>query len=182
MEASRTVDAIKYGFSILFQFLIVVALLGALAALTWALFWCDLARGLQEGFEGERVPYDPYLSNLLLQLYLDLQSARHSVPADPKQDRGGPPVELDAVHYDQFKRLALHLLEDSPPLDRFDRELAPRLQLLLAQLMRPLFAQDQLKHEFLLDRFLQSRRDALLRAAYATPTAPGPAAVPAKIA
>lgn len=157
----QAVQSIQYGMDILYQFLIVVGLLVALVYLTWALFWCEVERAV-EGFE-EELPYDPYLSNLLLQLYLDLQNARTRVGDGSGQQEF--PVPLNSIHYEQFKRLGLHLMSGEVDLDRFDRELEPRMQLLLAELMRPLFARDQLKHEFLLERFLKSRREALVRAA-----------------
>lgn len=167
--AVQGTSAIQYAGSILFQFLIVLGLLAVLVYLFFAVFVCEV-RSAVEGFEGERLPYDPHLSNLLLQLYLDIQHAS-GTKGTSGAGRRALPVALDSVHYEQFKKLALHMMSGEPSLEEFDRELAPRLQILLAQLMRPLFAEEQLKHEFLLERFLQTRRAAILRAAYAeTPT------------
>lgn len=187
--ATQGTSAIQYWSAILFQFLIVLGLLAALGYMMFALFFCELGHAV-EGFEGEQLPYDPYLSNLLLQLYLDIQHASGSAAAKESAEKRTLPVVLDSVHYDQFKKLALHLMSAKPSLEEFDRELAPRMQILLAELMRPLFARDQLKHEFLLERFLQSRREAILRAEYAEesidatqPQAPrGAAGFPIKIA
>lgn len=94
--------------------------------------------------------YDEYFSNILLQLYLDMQATK---------------TPLNAIHYEQFKELGTFVMANvrvgGMSLRQFDYEHTPRLQALLEQIIGPLFIEDQLKYEYLLDRFLATQRQLL---------------------